>query len=576
VHIEGHVFLKLRKPCKQAGVNKKGIAKPLLKKNIYTNLCEEDDYPSDSSGDSMEAVYHGHSGQNRQKKGLKKHQKEKKIRKIENHMQRLTFKLERLAAEREVESSIEASAETKEEEKLPEKQRPMDAKLVEDGNLPDMSVVPYGKEFTKEWIVCNAGSQKWSSVCLQHVAGVEPKCSNLVMPELQPGDEMRVKVDFPVLRGNFCGQILTSSFRFFFMGNDFEGPQFFGDRLWVSVVVKEVDSNDISCQLKSEDPLPLIPAPEEQVECENLLLEPCVQSSPSMVSLGEEQLPEDDSSDEFVIVIPPCFDPNKPLSESALTQQVAACGNDDVNSEMESVPGVYPDWTVLPSPDPPSHQLLVESTQDPVSPQLTPQASPRQQTRREPFRLHSRTITDATIKEPLTIATGLVNSFTNFVKDIHITRQPEELRLEPLVEDQTQQEQNNLSCEVHVDSEEDFEDASDQQPIFTDSVEVIEEPPVVTPKVPHILSSGGSEEYTEIVPSCEDEGVHIPSSTPTFKLPKKYTPPQQKWSPPKQPTDQVDCLVNMGFPNRRLNAELLRKHNGHMRAVINELLDLQS
>jgi hypothetical protein len=60
------------------------------------------------------------------------------------------------------------------------------------------------------------------------------------MPELQPGDEMRVKVDFPVLRGNFCGQILTSSFRFFFMGNDFEGPQFFGDRLWVSVVVKEV------------------------------------------------------------------------------------------------------------------------------------------------------------------------------------------------------------------------------------------------------------------------------------------------------------------------------------------------
>jgi hypothetical protein len=31
---------------------------------------------------------------------------------------------------------------------------PMDAKLVEDGNLPDMSVVPYGKEVCKIVLVC--------------------------------------------------------------------------------------------------------------------------------------------------------------------------------------------------------------------------------------------------------------------------------------------------------------------------------------------------------------------------------------------------------------------------------------
>ena len=44
----------------------------------------------------------------------------------------------------------------------------------------------------------------------------------------------------------------------------------------------------------------------------------------------------------------------------------------------------------------------------------------------------------------------------------------------------------------------------------------------------------------------------------------------------KEPTNLVDSLVSMGFPNRHLNEELLKKHNNHIRAVVNDLLNCQS
>ena len=119
----------------------------------------------------------------------------------------------------------------------------MDAQLLADGNLPDMSTVPYGEEFTKEWIVCNSGSEPWRGVTLKHVAGAPPFETTLPLPDLQPGAEMCVKVTFPAVTTLCPGQILTSSFRF--MRNDvgLDGGRLFGDRLWISVVLKEmVDS----------------------------------------------------------------------------------------------------------------------------------------------------------------------------------------------------------------------------------------------------------------------------------------------------------------------------------------------
>ena len=66
------------------------------------------------------------------------------------------------------------------------------------------------------------------------------------------------------------------------------------------------------------------------------------------------------------------------------------------------------------------------------------------------------------------------------------------------------------------------------------------------------------------------------SDAPAIRLPApKYTPPQTKWTV-RMPQEPMEKLVYMGFANRALNEQLLAKHNNHLRAVINELLDIQN
>ena len=108
-----------------------------------------------------------------------------------------------------------------------------------------------------------------------------------------------------------------------------------------------------------------------------------------------------------------------------------------------------------------------------------------------------------------------------------------------------------------------------------DSVEVIQEVGGSDECTPELKQESTVENIHESI-QCEGDSCDNTSTTPAFKLPKKYTPPQTKWAPPKEPINLVDRLVSMGFPNRHLNEELLKKHNNHIRAVVNELLDRQS
>ena len=64
-------------------------------------------------------------------------------------------------------------------------------------------------QFTKEWIVCNSGSEPWRGVTLKHVAGVPPLSAALPVPDLQPGGETCVRVTFPAVTTLCPGQILT-------------------------------------------------------------------------------------------------------------------------------------------------------------------------------------------------------------------------------------------------------------------------------------------------------------------------------------------------------------------------------
>ena len=110
-----------------------------------------------------------------------------------------------------------------------------------------------------------------------------------------------------------------------------------------------------------------------------------------------------------------------------------------------------------------------------------------------------------------------------------------------------------------------------------DSVEVVQQVGDSDKYTPELEQESTVENTQEGIQG-EGDSCDNTSTTPAFKLPKKYTPPQAKWAPPKEPTNLVDRLVSMGFPNRQLNEELLKKHNNHIRAVtvVNELLDRQS
>ena len=173
-----------------------------------------------------------------------------------------------------------------------------------------------------------------------------------------------------------------------------------------------------------------------------------------------------DSSDEFVIVIPPCFDLNAPLTAAGQTQQntVEDRTNDRNNTICGDSIGGLPDWEVLSSPDgPPQPIPQLGPNPDNTSPCILPNAIPKQ-ARRDAcnFKFHRKTLGEATIKEPLTIATGLVDTFTNFVKDIHVHHGPQDspagdIRLEPVDNNQNICGQNDLNTPFEGWSDEDFQ-----------------------------------------------------------------------------------------------------------------------
>ena len=122
VHTDGHVFLKLRKPCKNAGLNKKGVAKPLLKKSIYSQFSDDDDSYSDCSDVLVAVGSKEHSGGKKKKLTKGKKWKKQKIQNIENVMSKLAQKLEVLAAQRDSDSA-EETRDSMETSKTPEKLR---------------------------------------------------------------------------------------------------------------------------------------------------------------------------------------------------------------------------------------------------------------------------------------------------------------------------------------------------------------------------------------------------------------------------------------------------------------------
>ena len=81
-----------------------------------------------------------------------------------------------------------------------------------------------------------------------------------------------------------------------------------------------------------------------------------------------------------------------------------------------------------------------------------------------------------------------------------------------------------------------------------------------------------------VVPSAPpnpDSDEPSPKGSPTLS---HHTPDvshflNRRWSGPNPPVTPMEKLISMGFANRSLNERLLKKHQNHLPAVLNELLD---
>lgn len=163
-----------------------------------------------------------------------------------------------------------------------------------------------------------------------------------------------------------------------------------------------------------------------------------------------------DSSDDFVIIIPPCFDPHAPLAALEMQQ-----GGADIEDSLVPL-----EWEILPSPTGPQVQMdtPISNEDTPITNEdtptrVSPSASPKA-TRGGALNNSRRTLRDANLLEPLSVATGLVNSVANFVKDMHFGRlQNGQFAVADLALEELQPtEENDLSRKQANEDDEEVED----------------------------------------------------------------------------------------------------------------------
>lgn len=80
------------------------------------------------------------------------------------------------------------------------------------------------------------------------------------------------------------------------------------------------------------------------------------------------------------------------------------------------------------------------------------------------------------------------------------------------------------------------------------------------------------EEHVPSAPPAHSPQPHFMVPKSQFVLPaSRYVPPVSNWQPP-QPTSPLDQLIEMGFGDRKRNAELLEEHSNDVQLVVQQLL----
>eukprot|EP00731_Ephydatia_muelleri_P019955 Em0012g780a len=531
------------------------------------------------------------------------------------------------------------------------------ATVVSDRNYPPGSIIPCGQPFEKSWVVANTGTKTWKDVRLVHQVGYTPVSTEIDVPDLKPEEQTILTVEYPPI-GTGQGDQITSSWRLIRKGHT---P--FGPTLWLSVVC-DWEASPQATSGTSQSPsapftLPLVligpsaalsvaqpiqqqqqvevvvmaPAPQggpkDQADamCSSICSERLVQtfelvsqvsqksSAPaSEIDLGDRPCDGDRedqlgaSDDEFVVVIPDCFNLDVPLPEltslrsskceepaghgdsspvilndASLEGSAGICGGcKGGQGDEQAVAGGEGDGSER-GEDGCGHESGggcgecgdgddgCGSDDDecgggddgcggPVNSDDVVGASGVDITEDGPVpppQLDAGSSSSSGDRKllPHRSPPTAVPSGTKFtlqemtlqrVLDAHITN--------PIT--------IATGCHQHgptgplAEDEEKFEDApepSEPRPRSATQQAPPSSTPNSTPQAPHI-------------PSYLDRDV-------ARFLPNSATWEQPKWGGPPTPSTPMDRLIGMGFANRELNSQLLEKHNNNIQAVLNELLD---
>lgn len=156
-------------------------------------------------------------------------------------------------------------------------------------------------------------------------------------------------------------------------------------------------------------------------------------------------------SEDFVIVIPDCFDLDKPLAgfsapDMSHDNHMTPLANQDQEPEQQETlskePPTPTPQTAIPGPLPPLSELPSHVQTSSPKASASPLAPPKGNFGRVTF----QTVKDGRFCNPLTIATGFVNSMSDFVEEhIHFTPSSTNIKREP----HTQESDNEEVFEVN-------------------------------------------------------------------------------------------------------------------------------
>lgn len=127
---------------------------------------------------------------------------------------------------------------------------------MEDTSHPDDSIVYYGKPFTKGWVIENTGTKTWKRVKLVYQNGFHPDESEIDVPDLEPGKQVRISFNTSDVLWHFsnfwcycCVQVeMVASYPPISLSDGVEiksswrlvhdGHTPFGDTLWLSIIAQ--------------------------------------------------------------------------------------------------------------------------------------------------------------------------------------------------------------------------------------------------------------------------------------------------------------------------------------------------